>query len=100
MELDMANGTFSSSALFCLENPSLSLSGAGFVYDTKLGQLQVEGRVMVTIDQNSNQQESNQQDSDRQESDQQDSNQQQANRRQANQPDSDRRQENQLDATN
>jgi LPS export ABC transporter protein LptC len=49
MEIDMINSTFSSSSAFCMEDPTLSLSGASFVYNTNSGQLEVEGRVFMMI---------------------------------------------------
>jgi LPS export ABC transporter protein LptC len=51
MELNMVTGSFSSPEEFCLENPSLSLSGKNFFYDTSTGQLEVEGRVFMLITQ-------------------------------------------------
>ncbi|MDR2442516.1 MAG: LPS export ABC transporter periplasmic protein LptC [Deltaproteobacteria bacterium] len=51
MSLDMDQGTFSSEQDFCLEDPTSSLSGKSFVYDTKTGQLEVEGRVFMLISQ-------------------------------------------------
>jgi LPS export ABC transporter protein LptC len=51
LDLDMDNGAFKSEAQFCLENPSLSLSGQSFVYDSKNQLLTVEGRVFMLITQ-------------------------------------------------
>jgi LPS export ABC transporter protein LptC len=51
LDLDMDNGAFLSQAEFCLENPTLSLSGQSFVYDSKNQLLTVEGRVFMLITQ-------------------------------------------------
>jgi LPS export ABC transporter protein LptC len=49
LDLDMDQGTFASSVEFCLEDPDLSLSGQSFVYDTRRGLLEVEGRVLMIV---------------------------------------------------
>ena len=51
LDLDMDEGTFASAKEFCLEDPDLSLSGHSFVYDTKRGVLEVEGRIFLLISQ-------------------------------------------------
>ncbi|MDR1050175.1 MAG: LPS export ABC transporter periplasmic protein LptC [Deltaproteobacteria bacterium] len=51
MEINMTEATFSSSDEFCLEDPTLSLSGKGFLYRTNTGQLEVDGRVFMMITQ-------------------------------------------------
>ncbi|MDR1576610.1 MAG: LPS export ABC transporter periplasmic protein LptC [Deltaproteobacteria bacterium] len=50
LDLDMDKGVLTSLGAFCLEDPSLSLSGVGFVYNTKTGLLDVEGRILFMID--------------------------------------------------
>jgi LPS export ABC transporter protein LptC len=49
MALKIEGGVFSSRSPFCLEDPGLSLSGQSFVYDTRAGLLEVEGRVFMII---------------------------------------------------
>jgi LPS export ABC transporter protein LptC len=49
LRLDMTRGVFSSDGPFCLEEPTLELSGESFVYDTKKGVLEVDGRVRLTL---------------------------------------------------
>jgi LPS export ABC transporter protein LptC len=51
--LDLTTGHFASQDQFCLEDPQLSLSGAGFVYDTNAGMLNVNGRILLMISQDS-----------------------------------------------
>jgi LPS export ABC transporter protein LptC len=51
LDLDMDGGVFTSRSSFCLEDPDLSLTGQSFVYDTKNGRLEVEGRVFMLISQ-------------------------------------------------
>jgi LPS export ABC transporter protein LptC len=51
LDLDMLEGTISSASEFCLEDPDMSLSGSSFVYDSKNGRLDVEGRVFMLISQ-------------------------------------------------
>ncbi|MDR1084426.1 MAG: LPS export ABC transporter periplasmic protein LptC [Deltaproteobacteria bacterium] len=46
LDLDMNNGTLTSQGAFCLEDPSLNLSGQSFVYNTKTGTLEVSGRIL------------------------------------------------------
>ncbi|MDR2349738.1 MAG: LPS export ABC transporter periplasmic protein LptC [Deltaproteobacteria bacterium] len=47
--LNMKLGTFSGVEAFCLENPTMSLSGESFEYDSRNGILEVDGRVSLTI---------------------------------------------------
>ncbi|MDR1608844.1 MAG: LPS export ABC transporter periplasmic protein LptC [Deltaproteobacteria bacterium] len=49
VELDMTQGALTSLGEFCLEDPDLSLSGQGFVYNTKTGVLNVDGRILFMI---------------------------------------------------
>jgi LPS export ABC transporter protein LptC len=49
MELDMGSGVLKSQETFCLEDPKLSLSGTSFVYNTKTGVLEVEGRILLMV---------------------------------------------------
>lgn len=49
LTLDMKQGTVSSPAAFCLEDPTMSLSGDSFTYDSKRGFLEVDGKVYLTI---------------------------------------------------
>jgi LPS export ABC transporter protein LptC len=51
LELDMTSGTFSADSEFCLEDPETSLTGRSFVYDTRLGRLEIEGRIFMLIGQ-------------------------------------------------
>jgi LPS export ABC transporter protein LptC len=49
LDLDMVDGILTSKDAFCLEDPKLSLSGQSFVYNTKTGTLDVDGRILFMI---------------------------------------------------
>jgi LPS export ABC transporter protein LptC len=49
LTLDMTRGVFNSDKPFCLEGPTLDLSGERFVYDTKKGVLEVDGQVRLML---------------------------------------------------
>jgi LPS export ABC transporter protein LptC len=49
LALNMDSGVLTSQEEFCLEDPRLSLSGRGFVFNSKTGVLEVEGRILLMI---------------------------------------------------
>ncbi|MDR0548339.1 MAG: LPS export ABC transporter periplasmic protein LptC [Deltaproteobacteria bacterium] len=49
LALNMDDGILTSQEEFCLEDPRLSLSGRGFVYNSRTGVLEVEGRILFMI---------------------------------------------------
>ena len=49
LTLDMKNSRFFSEEPFCVEDPTLSLSGQNFTYNTKAGQLEVTGQVFLLL---------------------------------------------------
>jgi LPS export ABC transporter protein LptC len=51
LTLDMQAGMFFTEEQFCMENPSMSLSGQKFNYNTRKGLLEVEGQVFLLVGQ-------------------------------------------------
>jgi LPS export ABC transporter protein LptC len=49
LDLSMESGILESHGVFCLEDPRLSLSGQSFVYNSKTGVLEVDGRLLFMI---------------------------------------------------
>jgi LPS export ABC transporter protein LptC len=49
LDLDMDRGTLTSQEAFCLEDPNLYLRGRRFVYNTKTGTLDADGRILFMI---------------------------------------------------
>jgi LPS export ABC transporter protein LptC len=51
LDLNMDSATLTSQGNFCLEDPALSLTGQSFVYNSKTGVLDVNGRLLFMISQ-------------------------------------------------